>query len=100
MTGKLPAGLTLPADAIEPAAAVTIFIHWDDGATNDQEAIDFTLNVVAIDAAGNESEPRTMKVSDDPGFGCMVARQSPSRHRIAFVTVAALLFVTRRRRRG
>src|SRR5262249_39723655 len=85
LTGTLPAGLVLPPDPIEPAAAATLFLHWDDGATDDQEAIDFTLSVVAIDAAGNESAPKTLNVSDHPGVGCAVARPPGSHDPLAFL---------------
>ena len=99
LTGTLPAGLTLPADAIEPnAATTTLYIHWDDGATDEQEAIDFTLTVIAIDAAGNESAPQTLRVSDHPGFGCAIARPHPSRHGLACLMLVVLLLATRRRR--
>src|SRR4051794_40169835 len=54
--GALPSGLVLP-DTSEPTGGA-IWLHWTDGATDDQESIDFTLRVVAIDGAGNESGPQ------------------------------------------
>jgi hypothetical protein len=96
--GALPAGLTLPG-AVEPFAA-QLTLLWIDGATNDQESIDFTLRVVAIDAAGNESAAQTVRVSDDAGGACAVAGARPPRLPFAgFVGLAltAVLLVRRRR---
>jgi hypothetical protein len=99
-SGTLPAGLTLPAGAIEQGAQPTIFIHWDDGATDNQDGIDFTLDIVAIDSAGNESAPRTLRVSDDPGSGCAIVRPHMLHNGLAplIVSTLAMLLLTARRR--
>lgn len=34
-----------------------LFIHWMDGATDEQEPIEFALSIVVVDRAGNESLP-------------------------------------------
>ena len=73
-------------------------LTWVDGASNDQEPIEFTLRVVAIDLAGNESAPQTVRVSDDPG-GCAIAPARRPDSGLAFVAAAALLLATRHRRR-
>jgi len=70
-----------------------IWFNWDDG-TEDHAPIDFTLQVVAIDRAGNESAPQTVRVTDDPG-GCAVARPHP--RGLAWAVAAALLLARRRR---
>ena len=72
-----------------------IWFNWDDG-TEDHAPIDFTLRVVAIDRAGNESAPQTVRVTDDPG-GCAVVRPHP--RGLAWAVAAALLLARRRRRR-
>jgi len=99
VAGALPAGFTLPQGPSKVTISDDkIWFAWDDGATDDQEDIDFTLSVVAIDAAGNESAPQTVRVSDHPGFGCAVARRRSTRDGLACVVVAAAILATRRRR--
>jgi hypothetical protein len=98
----LEAGALPPSFSIllnQPSQAVVsdgeIWFTWNDG-TDDHDPIDFTLRVVAIDRAGNESAPQTVRVTDDPG-GCAIARpRAPSRG-LAFVAAAALLLAARRR---
>ena len=99
--GALPSGLSLPSDAVKPWGDV-LALNWPDGANDDQEPIDFTLRVVAIDLAGNESPPQTVRVADDPGgAGCVVARPGTAPEGAAGVAIGALLLVVRRRsRRG
>ena len=91
-SGTLPASFTLPTIAIEGTR-----LRWD--ADTGDEAIDFTLRVVAIDLAGNESAPQTVRVADDPGGACAVARPRRSGAGPAALFVASLLLTARRRRR-
>jgi len=99
VTGTLPAGFTLPDGPSRVYVQDdTIWFSWDDGATDDQDDIDFTLSVVAIDAAGNESAPQTVRVSDHPGFGCAIARRRSDRDALVCLVVAAVTLATRRRR--
>jgi hypothetical protein len=93
--GALPTGLTLPADAIVPAFG-QLFLLWDSGASDGDEPIDFTLQVVAIDLAGNESAPQTVRIHDDPG-GCAIGRGGASRGPAAWLAVAALVLAARPR---
>jgi hypothetical protein len=91
-SGSLPDGFTLPAFAWDPVGT-TVVLFWDgDG------DLDFTLQVVAIDLAGNESAPQTVRIQDDSG-ACAVAGGRTNRWAVAFVAVLALLAVTNRRRR-
>ena len=53
----------LPADAIEPGGSV-LQLYWD---STTGRPVDFTLQVVAIDLAGNVSAPQTVRVKDDSG---------------------------------
>ena len=65
VAGTLPYGLSLPSDArlATPVAGdvsgevFLLALAWADPATGDQEAIDFTLALTAVDLAGNESAP-------------------------------------------
>ncbi|HUP64172.1 MAG TPA: hypothetical protein VM557_02675 [Thermoanaerobaculia bacterium] len=60
----IPAGGTWPEAHFFPENAVRglseggeISLAWADGATDEQEAIEFAFSIVAVDLAGNESEP-------------------------------------------
>jgi len=91
-SGTLPEGFTLPSYARDPVGT-TAFLFWDgDG------DLDFTLEVVAIDLAGNESTPQTVRVADDGG-ACTVAPGRLRRAPLAGVVLAALLVAARRSRR-
>ena len=102
VAGALPPGFRLPEGPTQITISDRqIWLNWDDGATDDQESIDFTLQLVAIDRAGNESAPQTLRVTDDTG-GCAVAGQRAPYRGLAFAMVAALLLAARgpRRRRA
>jgi len=92
--GRLPAGLTLSQTAFD-AEGPTLILYFD---TDNTDAIDFTLQVVAIDHAGNESTPQTVRVFDESGAPCAVARGPDSRDGFAAIAVVALLVAARRRR--
>jgi hypothetical protein len=103
--GALPTGLRLPAGAIEggPASAIEggqagprLWLYWDSLASDGTEPIGFTLQVIAIDLAGNESAPQTVRIHDDPG-GCAIARGGPARRPVAWLAVAALVLAARPR---
>ncbi len=49
---------------------------WIDGNTDDQEELDFEIQIVAVDRAGNQSTPRSVRVVDG-GSGCSLAAGSP-----------------------
>jgi len=93
--GALPTAFTILLD--QPSQVTvsdgTLWFNWDDG-TEDHAPIDFTLQVVAIDRAGNESAAQTVRVTDDPG-GCAIARPHP--RGLACIVAAALLLARRRR---
>ena len=65
VAGTLPYGLSLPRDArlANPVAGdvsrevFRLELAWTDSATGDQDALDFTLALTAVDLAGNESAP-------------------------------------------
>jgi hypothetical protein len=93
--GALPPSFIILLD--QPSQVIVsdgkIWFGWDDG-TEDHAPIDFTLRVVAIDRAGNESAPQTVRVTDDPA-GCAVVRPHP--RGLAWIVAAALLLARRRR---
>src|SRR5688572_23423497 len=59
--GTLPESGMLPSFALRvipvPGKPLQFTLVWVDGATDNQESIDFTLAVTAVDMAGNESVP-------------------------------------------
>lgn len=77
--GEVPSGLTIPTEAwrlqtSSPPAALSL--HWIDGATDDQESIDFTVTLAAVDRAGNEGpESAPIRIHHaGSSSGCRVAR--------------------------
>jgi MYXO-CTERM domain-containing protein len=99
-SGALPPGLTLPPDAIEPGEpSDQLLLYWSDGA--DQPPFAFTVRIVAVDLAGNESTPQLLLIADEPSghAACAVARDPASRPAIAGVAALAILLAIRRRRR-
>jgi hypothetical protein len=71
--GRLPSGFSLPGETVNIfISGGTLWLNWIDGATDDQEAIDFSLQIIAVDSAGNESAPQIVRVHDEAG-GCRIA---------------------------
>jgi hypothetical protein len=95
--GTLPDGLVLPAVPIERVAPGHLMFVWLDGATDSQEPVDFTLRIVAVDGAGNESAPQLVSVDDAGSGGCRLANRGGSGDR-AILGALALLALARRRR--
>jgi hypothetical protein len=74
-SGTAPEGLSLPAGAVALGFQGQVNLGWDDGATDDQEPLHFTLRLTAIDKAGNRSSPVSVPVSDPGGDGgCQIGR--------------------------
>jgi MYXO-CTERM domain-containing protein len=97
VSGKLPDGLQLPADAVRPGTGSSVVLAWIDEMTDTQEPFDFTVQIVAVDEAGNESAPQTLRVQD-PGTsgGCRVG---DGRAGGAVLALALLALAAPRRRR-
>lgn len=77
--GRVPDGLHIPDGArrlyeFEPPS---FGLRWIDGATDDQEAFDFTVTLTAIDKAGNEGpESAPIRIHHGGSSGCRMARGS------------------------
>jgi hypothetical protein len=100
--GRLPEGLTLPSQAVRTLGGTDgqIWLNWGDG-EGDQEPFSFTLKVVAIDLAGNESAPQTLPVADAGSDGCRVAgRAPPLAPKTIAVVLVAMFAIARRARRA
>jgi hypothetical protein len=92
INGTLP--FDLPADPVRPQVSAGVVLNWIDGATAAQEPINATLEVRAVDEAGNVSaSPLTVEIIDPGRFGGGCAT-SPSTGAWALVGLLAL------RRRG
>jgi hypothetical protein len=76
-----------------------LVFYWDDGATDDQEPIDFTLEVTPIDLAGNEGEPVLVEVHDPGSGGCGAGSPLAGHLGITLLAVLASI-VLRTGRRG
>ncbi len=78
--GEAPSGVRVPDEAwrVQSNNSPALYLHWIDGATDDQEAIDFTITLTAIDRAGNEGpESAPIRIHHPgSGSGCRVARGS------------------------
>jgi hypothetical protein len=68
LSGSLPAGLTLPDTDIR-AQSGAIHLHWQDGIEDEHEAFSFTLELTAVDTAGNSSPPVMLVVGDGGSAG-------------------------------
>ena len=97
-SGSLPSGLSLPATAVRPATSSGLVLGWNDGASDDQEALSFVLVIRAVDLAGNEGPPTSVAVRDAGSGGCSVGGPSPLASPGALVAV--LLVVVSLLRRG
>jgi MYXO-CTERM domain-containing protein len=75
LAGSLPAGLTLPNVDFR-ALSGAIYFHWTDGTEADHEPFGFTLELVAVDTAGNLSAPVKVMVGDGGAGGCSMGRLS------------------------
>jgi MYXO-CTERM domain-containing protein len=102
VSGVVPTGVPIIAEPMLPffddaaATEATIYFHWSDGETDDQERIDFSITLTPVDANGNEgpTSPVVRVVNDGDGGGCSV-RGGPAGS--AFVPLAALAMIVARR---
>ena len=95
MTVVAGSGFTPPSGDVRPGVIGDTVWLFLDGYPDD---IDFTLQMIAIDVAGNESAPRTVRVHEDSG-ACAIGHN----HRdgvMALATGALMLAAATRRRRA
>ena len=93
VAGDAPSLTTSGERAILGAADGSLTLYWDG-----DDDFDFTLQLIAVDAAGNESAPRTVRVSD--GGGCSVGgRRVSDGFALAVVALAVVSAAARSPRR-
>ena len=68
LKGEMPAGL-LPDYDVRPSEN-EIYLCWVDGASNDQEPLDFLISVSAVDLGGNLGLPTSVHVTHPGSTGC------------------------------
>jgi hypothetical protein len=98
VAGDLPAGLALPNGPVLPREGRLLLV-WTDGASDDQEAISFTLALRAVDLAGNVGQPTTVQINDPGSGGCSIAARRPGSSWPASTLVVLLAARLLRRRR-
>lgn len=93
VAGTPPVGFSLPVGTVHMATFDgSFYLYWQAG-----QDVDVTLNVFAVDAAGNQSAPRMLRIHEDSG-GCSVGRSRPALLTLAVVTLALATPARRRRR--
>ena len=65
--GDGPGGVGIHGESVRPQTPGSFSLSWVDGASDDQEPLDFVVSITEIDLAGNESEPVMVRVTDDGG---------------------------------
>lgn len=103
--GALPPGLQLPSEplvgmGVAPQSEGTLFLTWIDGASDDQESVDFSLTLTPVDADGNTGPTSpAVHVHDEgsSGGGCNVHRHRAGR--VAAPPALVALALLRRRRK-
>jgi hypothetical protein len=92
--GALPPNTTLPTTALAPFLD-QIRVYFP----HDTVALDFTLEVVAVDLAGNESPPQTVHVHHFESSECSLGRRAGARPALGWIAVVVLIAGAYRRRR-
>ncbi|MBK8999002.1 MAG: hypothetical protein IPM35_25040 [Myxococcales bacterium] len=93
--GVAPADSTWPSAAVRAHEGNTLYFHWADGESDEQEAIDFTLAISALDRAGNQGPATELRIRHGGSEeGCRATRSGVD---LSWWLVAAALWALRRR---
>jgi hypothetical protein len=87
--------MTLPKTAVR-ATGTDLWLHFVDGAEDEQESIGFVLRVSAVDGAGNKSAPVHVAVSHEGSGGSCAFGRNGVRWGWAIVAVAGTMMWRRR----
>jgi len=101
VAGALPPGAQLPTGDVRATAGITL--RWsEDVAHDDPPLISFTLELRAVDLAGNASEPVLVPIvdGDDGSSGCALTPAHRGSALLTAVPLALLALGVRRRRKG
>ncbi len=99
--GSLPTGIAIPDHALTVGQGTVVF----SGGDNAKQPLDFTLSLVAVDLAGQESQPAEVHLTDrgcDDDGGCSIGQQpsSPSHPLTTVILVLGLALAIGIRLRG
>jgi hypothetical protein len=72
-----------------------LFLDWSDGATDDQESLDFTVEIIPVDLAGNQGPAFTLEVSDPGEGGCAIGWRGSNGALVVLVLTLCLLAAAR-----
>lgn len=95
-SGTLPSGLSLRSEPVRLLGDEVVLV-WIDGATDDQEAFDFELDVAAVDLAGHVGPPVRVRVRD-PGGGACAGSSGEGPLGLALALIALIALRARRHR--
>ncbi len=98
VSGKAPSDPSWPTAAVRAHEGRVLYFHWNDGGDDDQEPIDLTFRIRAVDLAGNEGPPLDVRIRDAGSSedGCRTARGGVD---LSWAVALALLGALRRSRR-
>jgi len=68
VSGALP--FDLPTEAVRPQSTTNLTFVWVDGATRGQEPLSATVEIAAVDEAGNVGAPLSVVIDDPAHTGC------------------------------
>jgi len=93
--GTLPSGMRLPEGPVRAFEGLTL--SWIDGATDDQEGFNFTLDVMPVDLAGNVGEAFSVRIRNAPeDMACTVGRMNNNSGLVWALLVVGLVALRRR----
>lgn len=93
--GVAPADPTWPSAAVRAHDGNTLYFHWSDGEDDEQEPIDFTLAISAVDRAGNQGPPTEVRIRHGGSEeGCRVTGSGVN---LSWWLLAGALWAVRRR---
>lgn len=97
VAGHAPSDPTWPSSAVRAFDGSSLYLHWVDGEDDEQEALDFTLSISAVDRAGNQGPATQVRVRHaGSSEGCRVTGSSVN---LAWWLLAFALASARARRR-
>lgn len=99
--GELPGGAT-PSDRPVLLLGGGLYVHFPDPGPDEQEPIDVTFEIVAVDRAGNESAPTVAHATSPGDEGCAFAgqRRSGILERLVILIALSVFAVRRSHRRN
>lgn len=93
--GVAPTDPTWPSSAVRAFDGNTLYFHWSDGDSDEQETIDFTLAIRAVDRAGNQGPATEIRIRHGGSEeGCRVTGSGVN---LAWWLLAGALWAARKR---